>query len=1125
MGQTGMLPPLPARDERTAAAAGMKDLAGQNRNVTILFVDICDFTPLSERLDQEDVYALVREFSQRMGQCVSRYDGLVDKMTGDGLMALFGAPVAYENNAERAVRAALDMLSEVTHFSQEMQQKKGTAIRVRIGLNSGQVVVGGISTPSLINYTAIGNTVNLASRLCSAAEPGTAYASEHVYRMTRHLFNFQSTPMLTLKGITQPVQAFRVLDARPRSSVTRSLGGQSLPMVGRDAQLEVLLQCAQSLTDRRLGQFVLITGEAGIGKSRLLQVFKQGLNKTAVRTLEGQSEPFQHGASYALLGDLIRNSIDPVANAGEDQAASLARTVGEVLQDQAAEYLPYLSYVTLPESAGPQDGGRFEFLDSSQLRMQIFLAVRTWFLALSSEAPLVLILDDLHWADEPSLEFVKFLVDTVRDAPLLIVASTRTYDPSDPVSSVAEKAAQLGNRFIPIDLDILSPQESEQVLMNLLAADEIPPHLKALIAERSGGLPLYLEEFLRTLLDTGMLVKEGSALRLTAGLEQIAQQVPDTIEGLVLGRFDRLADDQKKALQRMAVVGTQFNISLLLRILPDLQEQAMLDLLSSLAGRGLLLPAVSAPHDPGYSFKNSMTAEIIYNTLLRPEKMALHGAVGLAIEQACAGSVEPRIEELAHHFSQSAYTEKAFQYLLMAGDRLARDYANARARSYYQQALDRMPRIGAPLDQAYRVLQGLGDVEAYLGDYQAARGHYQQALEAVREQAEAMPEAYISLIRKVGATFEREGDYAQALEILAQAQSEIGRLGKAMPIELAQLLNDSGWIAFRRGELETAEAYLSQALELVEQSRQYDLIASIYNRLGGVSYQKDQVDLASAYTRKALALRIEIGDTVSVARTYSNLGLLEWKSGDWNSALEDFKRSVDLHAKIGDVEGSVNLMGNLGLLELDRGDLEDAGRQLAEALRIAEQINHPFHIGVICLHLSRLYISLRRWDDAASYGERSVATLKSIGSNDNLVDAMTNVGSALLGRGETDKAYELAREAFNVTRSLNTGRLPGKSDDRARVFRLLADISTVRRDYDQAIRSLQESSTIFEALDDRLEVARCGLRFATILALKGDRSTACQHAAAALSVFRGLGAKHDLQMLIATAKQMRIPLG
>jgi tetratricopeptide (TPR) repeat protein len=503
----------------------------------------------------------------------------------------------------------------------------------------------------------------------------------------------------------------------------------------------------------------------------------------------------------------------------------------------------------------------------------------------------------------------------------------------------------------------------------------------------------------------------------------------------------------------------------------------------------------------------------------------MHGAVGQAIEGLCAGDVEPRVEELAHHFFLSAQPEKAFSYLRLAGEKLARDAANARARQYFLQALDLLPRVEHDLDQKYRILRGLGDVEVFLGDNQSARDRYQSALADAQPEAERSPERYVGLIRLVGATYEREGEYDQAMSCLEKARAEIDRLGNVGPIELGRVLNDSGWIAFRRGQLEQAGFLLDQALKLVEPSHQSDLIASIFNRLGGVAYQQDQLEQASVYTRQSLLLREEIGDSVAVARSYSNLGLLEWKAGNWNGALEAFQRSLELHANLGDVEGSVNLAGNLGLLMLDRGELEDAERQLLEALRVAESIEHPFHIGAICLHLSRLYIATRRWEDALRYGQRSAATLRAIGSDDNLVDALTNIGSALLGKGEIDQAYEQAREAINLTRTLNTGRLPGKSDDRARTLRLLADIYTVKGDYPQAERFLKESAAVFTALNDRLEIARCDLRFATLSALQGNLPAAQAPAAKALSVFRSLGAKHDLEMVLRTARQMKIPLG
>jgi class 3 adenylate cyclase len=1088
------------------------EAAGQRRNVTVLFADIAGYTPLSEQLDNEDLYNLIQQYLALLLNDVYKYEGTVDKFTGDGLMALFGAPIAHENNAELAVRAGLEMQADVQRLSQELEARLGVNIRIRVGLHAGSVIVGSMGSDLLMNYTAIGNTVNLASRLQTAADSGALLVSDTVYQQTKALFEYRALPLLTLKGVAHPVPGFQVLGAKVKPGSVRGVEGLRAPMVGREAELQQLRQAAQALVGRKLGHLVLVTGEAGIGKSRLVREFKALLDPAAVRILEGHSLTYRRGVTYWVFQEVLRQYLEITADLPEAEVrAKLIKRAYDTLGAAAAELLPYLEHLL---SLAPSDAAtaeRISYLDASQLRQQIFLAVRDLLVAEAQRRPLVLVLEDLHWADEASLDLILFLLDSVRQVPLLIYAISRPFQVG-PLRKVAERAQRLlSERFVSLELQSLSLNLSEQLLLQLLTIPELPAPLREQILQRAAGNPFYLEEILRMLIDAEIIRQEGGHWRLVPGVDITSLGVPDTLQALILARFDRLGELPRRVLQVASVIGRYFSLALLVRVLQPLGEREVHELLATLVEREYILPALGMP-DADYVFRHVLVSDAIYSTLLKRHRSELHGQIGAVMETMFAGQLDRQAELLARHYSWSPRLDRALHYLLLAGQRAARGYANEQARQHFKQALALLPKVAHTPDQALQAHMGLGDVLVLTGEYQSGRAYYQRALEILSTDD---PMLYAkergALERKLGTTFERQGDYDQALLCLAAAQSALDDAPAPLPVERAQILNDIGWTHLRRGNLGEAETFLLQALELVQSTAQYDVIASIYNRLGGVHYQKDELDKASIYVRKSLVLREEMGDSGAVARSYNNLGLLGWKRGDWNSALENFRRSVELHATLGDIEGMVELHGNLGLLQIDRGEVEESKKHLTEGLAIAKQIGIPYHVGNCYLNFSRLYVSLEDWQTVLDYSQRSLETFTEIEAMESLVDVHTNLGLAWLGLGSLEQAQAAAEKALTLFGQVSGSRVPAVS--RGNALRLLGEIARLRTHYDEAERLLKESATIFADLGNQIEQGRTNVALALLMAVRGDRAGARVLLNEARLIFRQLGAALDLRKL------------
>jgi len=801
------------------------EASGQRRNVTILFVDLTGFTYLAEQLNNEDLYVMIQELIRTLADDVYKYEGMVDKLTGDGLMALFGAPISYENNVERAIRAALNMQEDVRRLSQTNREKLGYDLQIHIGLNSGSVIVGGMGSNALMNYTAIGDIVNLAKRLEENAKPGAILVSESVYRQTKPLFGFQALPPLGLKGVSHPVTAYQLATAKNIPGKVRGLEGLHSPLIGREVELGQLSYAIDRLLFDQQGSLVVVMGEAGLGKSRLTEELTASIEPGSINIYEGHSLTYRKAIPFWIYQDVVRDILGvPMGAPAEEVRKRLAHETQAILGAAAVEALPYLEHLL---SIKPSDTGaaeRISYLDAGQLRQQIFLAVRDLLLGLARQKPVLLILEDLHWADETSLDLTLFLLESIRHTPLVIYAITRPYD-SGVLSQIVERAKQrLVDRFIFIRLHALAPDQSKALFQSLLTVQPIPELFREQIIQRAAGIPFYLEEILRMLIEDKVIISEADHWIVSPGKDIDKIGVPDTLQDLILTRFDRLPPFNRQVLQTASVIGNQFGADVLHAVLPAVSKEDTAAALGRLVEKEYILPqpgTETASTEALYVFKHVLVSDAIYSTLLQRDRHDLHGRVGQAIEILYASRLEGQIELLANHYMRSMMLDRALIYLILAGQKAARGYANEQARQHFIQALGLLPKVRYTLDQLQGIHIGLGDVLVTIGEYQSARDHYQTALDAIEEDGLALPDMphwqeKSVLFRKIATTFERQGEYDKTMGRLTAAQDAIDHLDTPPAVECARILNDMGWIFFRRGNLEQAEACLKEALNLAE---------------------------------------------------------------------------------------------------------------------------------------------------------------------------------------------------------------------------------------------------------------------------------------------------------------------
>jgi predicted ATPase/class 3 adenylate cyclase len=1094
------------------------EASGQRRNVTVLFADLSGYTDLSTQTDSEVLYSFIQKFISTLANNVYKYEGMVDKFTGDGIMALFGAPIMHENNAELAVRAALDMQADIAKLSQELKDQLGSELHLHIGLHCGTVIVGGIGSDLLMNYTAIGDTVNLAQRLDSVAGAGDILVSEAVYQKTKALFAFQEVPGLTLKGYTHPVTGFKALTAKSQPGSTRGIEGLRAPMIGRETELNRLTQAVGTLAAYQQGHIVMIVGEAGLGKSRLIAEVKALSLQLPVSILEGFSLTYRRSVSYWIFLDVLRRLLNVTNETQVEQISqALRKKTHELLGQRTRDVLPYMEHLLSLPPTDPAAARRIEFLDAGQLRQQIFLAVRDLLVAESRRQPLLLILEDLHWADEASLGLINFLVASIPNAPLQILAVTRPFKEGT-LQQIANFAQQiLAERFHLVELQTLSPEQSARLLERLVAVPDFPQSLSDQIVQRAAGIPLYLEEILRMLIDAGVLQREGTQWRIAKDVDITQLGVPDTLQGLILARFDRLNPAERRVLQVASVIGRQFSVPVLEKVLHPTSSAEVETILQTLVTREFLLPPTELPANE-YIFKHVLVSDAIYSTLLKRERSEIHGQVGEAIETIYPTRLDEQVDLLARHYSWSPRKDKALHYLGLAGQKAARSHINDQARQYYEDALALLPDVSHTPYQSLQLHDGLGDVLVLTGEYERAREHFQKGIEELLcEDPTTCAKERSTIARKIGETYERQGDYDQAMLRLAEARAILDGSNQERPADKALISNDIGWIHFRRSNLDQAEKFLLDALSLALTASRYDITASAYNRLGGIYYEKHQLEQASNYVRKSLVLREEMGDIVGVARSYNNLGLLKWRKGDWDQAIEDFSRSLELHQILGDVEGLVELHSNMGLLLTDRGKLDEARTHLMESLQGAQKIGHAYLEGLAYAHLSRYWLALGAWKKSLDYSEQSLIMFSSIGSQETWVDLYASMGEAYLGLEQPDEALKAYDAATKILEEQNQG---GPSLEKGRLLRLRGNIARSEREFGAAAQYLQQSSEQFAGIDNHLELARTLAAQAQLALAKQDQKTAGVYTQEAWFIFHRLHADVDAQQMERLLKEI-----
>jgi class 3 adenylate cyclase/tetratricopeptide (TPR) repeat protein len=908
-------------------------IEGERKLVTVLFADVANYTSLAEKLDPEEVHQIMDGCFKILMDEIHRYEGTINQFTGDGVMALFGAPVAHEDHAQRACYAALSMQKAVGDYGIQVKSDSGSEFKMRIGLNSGPVIVGSIGDDLRMDYTAVGDTTNLASRMESMARPASISVSNHTHKMARDFFEFESLGKVDVKGKKEPVEAHELLKASGVETRIEAAQAKGLTtFVGREREMDALKE-ALDKAGAGFGQVVGIVGEAGVGKSRLKLELKRTLSKKAYTYIEGRCLHYGDSMAYLPILDIIRSYLG--IKEGDREYLIKKKMEEKILQldEELQGVLPPLNDLL---SLKVEDE-EYLRLEPKQKKEKAFDAIRELLVRESQIKPLVVAIDDLHWIDSTSEEFLTYLIKGLANTNILLILLYR----SEYVHTWGSKSY-----YNQVGVDQLSNDAISAIVQSVLGGGEIVPELRELILSRTGGNPLFVEEFTQGLLENGAIKKRDDRYVLSREVSNI--QVPDTVQGIIAARLDRLEDNLKRTLQVASVIGRDFAF-LILKTISGMREELkpyLLDLQElEFIYEKRLFP------DLEYVFKNTLTQEVAYNSLLQKRKKEIHEKIGKAIEEIYAERLEEFYEILAYHATAAGQKESAIDYLILASEKAHRAAAHREEATLLKRAIT-MAEENGEQDVLADLRARCGRAYAAIGIWKNARPELEEALrrlpsDAIELQAEVMADLAIAcfwLMDPVGLR-----DYCNKTLSIAK---KINR----RDLEFAAISGLAG--------ADSIDGHLSSSM------KQYELAITQATKYGTTVpghalefyplelYWAGRLDEAIEWSRKAIQTCGEVGDTFLLLRALSNLGVSLASRGRYNEALQIFKEAEQVGRENDIGTALARSMVMLGGVHLELYDFKTAQAITEEGKEIATTLD--FKAPLISANIDLLFNFARR---------------------------------------------------------------------------------------------------------------------------------------------------------------------
>jgi class 3 adenylate cyclase/tetratricopeptide (TPR) repeat protein len=1054
--------------------ASRQSLEGERKQVTVLFADIRGSTRLLEGLDPEDAQKLIDPVLRVMMDAVHRYEGTVNQVLGDGIMALFGAPLAHEDHAARACYAALAMQEEMRRYRRKLGQSEELGLQIGIGVNSGEVVVRSISNDLNVDYSALGHTTHMAARMQELAAGGTTLMTASTLRQVEGFVQVKSVGGVQVKGVSRPVEAFEVVAAttartRVQATATRGL----TPLVGRQTEIEVFSKLVEEAASGK-GQILAMVGEPGMGKSRLVHEFTQHQLRPDWLVLEGASVSYGKATPYFPLIEMLRHYFQIVDGEGSEnireQVVMHILELDKVLKDAIPPILSLLG--ALPEDGHPSAAlaqfkevvdamDRYLSMDPQQRRRYTLNAVKRMLIRESQRQPLLIVFEDLHWIDSETQTFLDSLIESLPMAHILLLVDYRP-----------EYSHGWGDKsyYTQLRVDPLQPTSAEELLHYLLGGHEDLVPLKQLLIHRTEGNPFFAEESVRSLVETGFLVGEKGAYRPGLKIDEI--RIPGTVQNVLADRIDRLPFEEKRLLQTAAVIGVIVPLPLL-RAVTKLPEDDLHRYVSHLQTAEFLYETNLFP-EMEYAFKHALTTEVAYGALLHERRTLLHGLIVKALEEMTENIPHDHLEKLSHHAFQGELWDKAITYSRNAGAKAMSNSAFLVALSSYErafQALEHLPesreklerqidlhldsrnalfllgdlaRIAEHLHAAESLVETLGDrlrmvrVFNFLNSYYGLTGDPELAIRFGQRASALISESdgpVLSVMTDyyLGAAYNKLGQYSQAINVLKRAiRSLVGDLRHGQ-------IGTAGYPAV------TCRGHLVQCLAAMGQFRE------------GVSYAEEGIQIAE-----------EVGDASVLVYVNCSLAFLYLLKGDLDKAIPILERALTT-CRLSNILVYIPFVSSrLGFAYMNADRVIEGLPFLEQGVEDSASVGRLAFLSLSTAWLSEGHLLLGHLEKADVLAERALKIAKEHKEHAHEAWALKSLGDVAMGHKppKTQHAESCYRDAFAV--SLELGMRPLQAHCHLGLGKVYAAVGAV----EEARAEMAAATDLYRSMEMNLWLVR-----------------------------------------------------
>jgi class 3 adenylate cyclase/tetratricopeptide (TPR) repeat protein len=1015
-------------------------IEGERRQATVLFADLSGYTAMGEYLDPEELDDLVARITARAAQIVERHGGIVNQFRGDEVFALFGLPAAHDDDPVRAVRAARALHAMVRSISPEVEERTGSPLRFHSSVSSGLIITSGRdSRDGAIGVT--GDAVNTGSRLAALARPDEILLSPDARSQVEDFFETSPLDPIALKGKSEPVTAYRVERETPTQTRFEAAERRGLTrFAGREAELSVLQHCLEKTMTGR-GQFVTVTGDPGIGKSRLVFEFRHGLDRSAVTVLQGKCQSFGMATPYLPFIDTMRRGLQ--VREGELGDTLHAKAVANVLEiDPGLEaHLPYyLHLLSIPTSTHRLPEG----LQGLELRQALEEALVALVASNSRRRPIVWIIEDWHWTDDASVGALKALINRLADYPLMVIV---LYRPE------YESGWGRVEHHTRIELQPLNVPQTEVVIRSVLDASSLPAGLVGLVYERTGGNPFFTEEISSALREQGHVVIASGQVDVAGPLETL--DLPETVQATIRARIDRLDRESREVLRIASVLGREFGKRLLqqvcrtgTRLTQTLEQLGAQDLIQTLR----LVP------EPEYMFKHVLTQVVAYETLLHQQRRTLHAAVGGTIESLYADRLEEHYEALAYHYSHGGNVEKAVHYLEQAGDKAAGVFSLPEARKHYRDAvalIDTQDKSADGMRRRIDITLKLAKASHY-----ATSGETLKTLETARDLAQELGDQHrlARIAYWMGGVYRMLGNHPRVFAVLGEC------------VKLAQDLGDEelqafsfhvmGRACFLTGDYAKGIRYMEQGIVISERLGNLPEVSYSCGFSADCLAWLGEFEQALPLAERSMSLAVKSGDLARQGGSNWYLAAVLCMHGDWSKGLEAASRCAEFARRIGGaylIGAGVTVQGWAKFM---MGDRETGIALLKEGFQTIQDSGSKQATGLYAAMVADHLVLAGMREEAASYANKALAFYQEFGEGNGEATAHRALGLAAALAPNPDWAVVDG----HFEESIRAARQRGERPHLAITLLRHAEKLQARNEWKEARTRLDEAERLFKEM-------------------------------------------------------------